>query len=67
MNKGETMITASEARAKMETVRRNDGVSHEIERVELEIDQAIRKGNDNIVLGGTIKKRNNRIFTEFRI
>lgn len=56
MDKGETMITASEARAKMEAVRRNDGVSHEIERVELEIDQAIRKGNDNIVLDGTIKR-----------
>lgn len=53
--KGEIMITASEARAKTEAVR-NDGVSREMERIEREIEQAICKGDNNIALDGTIKR-----------
>lgn len=55
MDKGEIMITASEARAKTEAVR-NGSVSREMETIEREIEQAICKGDNNIALDGTIKR-----------
>lgn len=45
------IITASEARAKTESVR-NDRVSREMKRIE----QEICKGDNNIALDGTIKR-----------
>lgn len=54
-DKGENMITASEAKAKTEAAR-NDDISREMERIEREIEQAICKGDNNIALDGAIKR-----------
>lgn len=47
------MISANEAREKTEAVR-NNSVERELERIEHEIEEAIRKGDNNIALDGTI-------------
>lgn len=47
------MISANEAREKTEAVR-NNGVERELERIEHEIEEAIRNGDNNIALDGTI-------------
>lgn len=47
------MISANEAREKAEAVR-NNSVERELERIEHEIEEAIRKGDNNIALDGTI-------------
>lgn len=47
------MISANEAREKTEAVR-NNGVERELEKIEHEIEEAIRNGDNNIGLDGTI-------------
>lgn len=47
------MISANEAREKTEAVR-NNGVERELEKIEHEIEEAIRNGDNNIALDGTI-------------
>ena len=47
------MISAAEARGKTEAVR-NNGVEREMEKIEHEIEEAIRNGDNNIALDGTI-------------
>ena len=47
------MISADDAREKTEAIR-NSVVERELERIEHEIDEAIRKGDNNIALDGSI-------------
>ena len=47
------MISAREAREKTEAVR-NNGVEWELKRIEHEIEEAIRNGDNNIALDGSI-------------
>lgn len=47
------MISANEAREKTEAVR-NNGIERELERIEHEIEKAIRNGGNSIALDGTI-------------
>ena len=50
------MISANEAREKTEEVR-NSGFERELKRIEHEIEEAIRKGDNNIALDGTISRQ----------
>lgn len=47
------MITANEARKKAESVK-NNCVTREMEIIESEIEEAVRKGDYSIALSGTI-------------
>ena len=49
------MISAEEARKMTETAIKN-GVKNEVERIEREMDEAIKEGHNSISLDGTISR-----------